>query len=258
MGLPRSTYYDAPAVKADDGETVAAMTTICDEFEAYGYRRVAELRHRGMVVNSKKVRRLMRQHDLQPKRRRRFVPRLTVITATRSSLTLPAAGLSMARTSCGSRILPTSLSRRASSIWRQSWMPGRARYWLRDQVGSMGRRPWPTLPRRPCNARRIAILADSKVTQPAKLEALQNSARARGVELVIFTARVPEEITPAMDVAGSQRTLKHRQYGSPYLPWQRRDELSLRTSARLSPLVNCDSRIKGDRYATLLIEDLPS
>ena len=74
MGLPRSTYYDTPAVKADDGEIVAAMTTICDEFEAYGYRRVgAELRHRGLVVNSKKVRRLMRQHDLQPKRRKRFV-----------------------------------------------------------------------------------------------------------------------------------------------------------------------------------------
>jgi putative transposase len=74
MGLPRSTYYDTPAVKADDEEIVAAMTTICDEFEAYGYRRVgAELRHRGLVVNSKKVRRLMREHDLQPKRRRRFV-----------------------------------------------------------------------------------------------------------------------------------------------------------------------------------------
>ena len=74
MGLPRSTYYDAPAMKADDREIVAAMATICDEFEAYGYRRVgAALRHRGMVVNSKKVRRLMREHDLQPKRRRQFV-----------------------------------------------------------------------------------------------------------------------------------------------------------------------------------------
>ena len=74
MGLSRSTYYDAPTVKAGDGEIVAAMTTICDEFEAYGYRRVgAELRHRGLVVNSKKVRRLMREHDLQPKRHRRFV-----------------------------------------------------------------------------------------------------------------------------------------------------------------------------------------
>ena len=50
------------------------MMAICDEFEAYGYRRVgAELRHRGIVVNAKKIRRLMREHDLQPKRRKRFV-----------------------------------------------------------------------------------------------------------------------------------------------------------------------------------------
>jgi hypothetical protein len=74
MGLPRSTYYDAPPVKTDDAEIVANIRAICNEFEAYGYRRVgAELRHRGMVVNSKKIRRLMREHDLQPKRRRRFV-----------------------------------------------------------------------------------------------------------------------------------------------------------------------------------------
>jgi putative transposase len=72
MGLPRSTYYDAPTVKADDAGIVFAMTAICDMFEAYGYRLVgAELRHRGMVANSKKIRRLMREHDLQPKRRRR-------------------------------------------------------------------------------------------------------------------------------------------------------------------------------------------
>jgi transposase InsO family protein len=74
MGLPRSTYYDAPPVKTDDAAIVTNVTAICDEFEAYGYRRVgAELLHRGMVVNSKKIRRLMREHDLQPKRRRRFV-----------------------------------------------------------------------------------------------------------------------------------------------------------------------------------------
>ena len=47
MGLPRSTYYDAPPVKTDDAEIVANITAICDEFEAYGYRRVgAELRRR--------------------------------------------------------------------------------------------------------------------------------------------------------------------------------------------------------------------
>ena len=41
-----------------------------DEFELYGYRRVtAELRSRGLLVNTKKVRRLMREHSLNPKRR---------------------------------------------------------------------------------------------------------------------------------------------------------------------------------------------
>ena len=29
MHLPRSTYYDAPPVKADDAEIVAAITAIC-------------------------------------------------------------------------------------------------------------------------------------------------------------------------------------------------------------------------------------
>jgi putative transposase len=47
---------------------------ICDDFECYGYRRVgAALRHQGVVVNGKKIRRLMREHDLQPKRHRRYV-----------------------------------------------------------------------------------------------------------------------------------------------------------------------------------------
>ena len=74
MGLSRSTYYDKPSSPVDDRAIVTVMNDICDEFESYGYRRVgAELRHRGIAVNSKKVRRLMREHDLQPKRRKRFV-----------------------------------------------------------------------------------------------------------------------------------------------------------------------------------------
>jgi putative transposase len=73
MGLSRSTYYAAPAAKASDADLVAEITAITDAFECYGYRRVgAELRHRGHVVNAKKVRRLMREHDLNPRRRRRF------------------------------------------------------------------------------------------------------------------------------------------------------------------------------------------
>ena len=70
----RSTFYDVPAAHLDDAEIVGRMQTICDEFEAYGYRRVgAELRHQGVIVNHKKIRRLMRERGLQPKRRRRYV-----------------------------------------------------------------------------------------------------------------------------------------------------------------------------------------
>ena len=74
MGLSRSTFYDAAAAALDDGEVLARIGAICDEFEGYGYRRVgAALRQQGVVVNGKKLRRLMREHDLQPKRRRRYV-----------------------------------------------------------------------------------------------------------------------------------------------------------------------------------------
>ena len=63
MGIARSTYYGAPAADRD-AEIVARIEAICAEFEAYGYRRVtAELRHQGQLVNSKRVRRLMREHD---------------------------------------------------------------------------------------------------------------------------------------------------------------------------------------------------
>ena len=41
MGVPRSTYYDAPSVNVGDAEFVARMREICDQFETYGYRRVA-------------------------------------------------------------------------------------------------------------------------------------------------------------------------------------------------------------------------
>ncbi|MGC9956426.1 IS3 family transposase, partial [Roseiarcus sp.] len=73
MGIARSTFYDKPTAKLDDTAIVEAIAAICDEFEFYGWRRVrAELRHRGIVVNHKKIRRLMREHDLQPRRRRRY------------------------------------------------------------------------------------------------------------------------------------------------------------------------------------------
>ena len=74
MELSRSTFYDTAPSALDAEDLLARIDAICDEFECYGYRRVgAALRHQGVVVNGKKLRRLMREHDLQPKRRRRFV-----------------------------------------------------------------------------------------------------------------------------------------------------------------------------------------
>lgn len=74
MGIARSTYYDKPVRRADESVIVAEMQAIRKEFAAYGYRRMCvALRHRGYVVNGKKVRRLMREYALNPKHRRRFV-----------------------------------------------------------------------------------------------------------------------------------------------------------------------------------------
>ena len=74
MGIARSSFYEEPNVEHDDTAIVEVIAAICDEFEFYGWRRVrAELRHRGLIVNHKKIRRLMREHDLQPRRRRRYV-----------------------------------------------------------------------------------------------------------------------------------------------------------------------------------------
>jgi putative transposase len=73
MGIARATYYETSATP-DDTAIVEAISAICDEFEHYGWRRVrAALRHQGMVVNHKKIKRLMREHDLQPRMRRRYV-----------------------------------------------------------------------------------------------------------------------------------------------------------------------------------------
>ena len=74
MGIARSTFYDPPAGGMDDTALVEAMHAVKDEFEAYGWRRMqAALRQQGWGVNHKKLKRLMREHGLNPPRRRRFV-----------------------------------------------------------------------------------------------------------------------------------------------------------------------------------------
>lgn len=75
MGLARSTCYDAPAHQSiDEAEIVERIATICAEFPRYGYRRVtAQLRRDGVIINHKKVMRIMREKGLTVRPRRRFV-----------------------------------------------------------------------------------------------------------------------------------------------------------------------------------------
>ncbi len=107
---------------------LARIGTICDEFECYGYRRVgAALRHQGLVVNGKKLRRLMREHDLQPKQRRRYV----VTTDSDHAGPIYPDLAKDCRPDRPNQLWVADLTYvaipAASSTWLPSWMPGRAR-----------------------------------------------------------------------------------------------------------------------------------
>jgi len=78
MGLPRSTYYAVPQNNTLKRESEAALRGAIEhvvaEWPAYGYRRVThELRRRGIVVNHKRIARIMREEALTPRRVRRFL-----------------------------------------------------------------------------------------------------------------------------------------------------------------------------------------
>ena len=75
MGLARSSYYDEPkSMSLEEARLVTRITGICAEWPRYGYRRVtAQLRDEKVVVNHKKVMRLMSENGLTVRSRRRFV-----------------------------------------------------------------------------------------------------------------------------------------------------------------------------------------
>ena len=73
MNLPHSTFCADLGCKQEDA-VVGEITAITETRRGHGHRRVtAEIRNRGMVVNSRKVRRIMRENGLNPKRKRRCV-----------------------------------------------------------------------------------------------------------------------------------------------------------------------------------------
>jgi putative transposase len=76
MNLARSTFYYQRQNNSIGKDTDVAdrIEAICLEFPGYGYRRVTkQLQHEGIVINHKKVLRLMRASDLLCRVKRRWV-----------------------------------------------------------------------------------------------------------------------------------------------------------------------------------------
>jgi putative transposase len=78
MGLARSSYYYRPRCqqgKAQQDQRIAErLEELAVEFPRYGYRRMtAQLRREGLVVNHKRVLRLMREQSLLVRPRRKFL-----------------------------------------------------------------------------------------------------------------------------------------------------------------------------------------
>ena len=76
-GVPRATYYRHLAGRRDetaDCELRDLIQRICLKHRFYGYRRVtATLKRQGVVVNAKKVQRLMREDNLLAQRKTPFL-----------------------------------------------------------------------------------------------------------------------------------------------------------------------------------------
>jgi len=75
MKMPRSTFYykKRKAQKPTDEELLALIRKIALDFPRYGYRRVtAALRREGILVNRKRIHRLMRENRLLCRQKRRF------------------------------------------------------------------------------------------------------------------------------------------------------------------------------------------
>ena len=75
MSVARSSfYYQRKTMDVGEAALIERIETICAEFPRYGYRRVtAQLRFDGLLVNKKRVQRIMREQELTVRPKRRFV-----------------------------------------------------------------------------------------------------------------------------------------------------------------------------------------
>jgi putative transposase len=77
MNLPRSSYYYKPKpreISPEDQAIINRIEEVAEDFVTYGYRKItAQLKRDGIVINRKKVQRIMRERGLFAKKTRQFV-----------------------------------------------------------------------------------------------------------------------------------------------------------------------------------------
>jgi len=81
--------------------------------------------------------------------------------------------------------------------------------------------------------RRIAALSDPHVSTPPHLQDLKEAARARDVELLVFSATTPEEIAPAMNEASVASVQALNVLATPLFFFNRQIVLARATELRL-------------------------
>ncbi len=81
--------------------------------------------------------------------------------------------------------------------------------------------------------RRMAALSDPTFTPAGQVQTLQNAARARGVELMIFTAAAPDEIFPAIDKAKMSGAAALNVLSAPLFSFDRRIVIERAAAQRL-------------------------
>jgi putative transposase len=125
-GLPRAPYYRHLArhdSKAADCELRDLIQRICLKHIFYGYRRVtATLRRQGVVVNAKKVQRLMREDNLLAQRKTPFLkppserPSGFLVVPKCAAAQTPQQGTAPVGETGGRRCLECTASRRYPAI----------------------------------------------------------------------------------------------------------------------------------------------
>jgi len=77
MNLPRSSYYYRPKpreLSPEDQAIIDRIEEVAEDFITYGYRKITkQLNRDGIVINHKKVERIMRERGLFAKKTRRYV-----------------------------------------------------------------------------------------------------------------------------------------------------------------------------------------